>query len=132
MRRLARDLPAYLQLASVVVQTAYAYRVEIILYMVSMVLQIYLLRVVWTAVYAGRESAAGLDLPTLISYLTLAQLQTTALLPDLAWRLHRRVREGTIAIDLARPLPFLNQMLAQTAGDTARWLPFVALNAYNW
>ena len=122
-----RNLPAYLQLTSMVVQTAYAYRFEIVLYMVSMVLQIYLLRVVWTAVYAGRESVAGLPLPALITYLTLAQVQTTLLMPDLAWRLHRRVREGTIAIDLARPAPFLSQLLAQTVGDTAAYLPFAAL-----
>lgn len=127
MNSFGQRLPAYLQMMSMVARIAYVYRFDMIVYMVAMVLQIYLLRVVWTAVYAGRESAAGLDLTTLISYLTLAQIQTTVLLPDLAWRLHRRVREGTIAIDLTRPVPFLPQLLAQTAGDTAGYLPFAAL-----
>lgn len=127
MSTMVSNLPAYVQLAGMRAQTLYAYRFQVVLELASMVLQIYLLRMVWTAVYAGQASAPGIDLGTLISYLTLAQIQTWVMQPNLGWAIEERIRDGTVAIDLARPVPFLPQMLAQQVGETAGLLPFVAV-----
>ena len=108
------------------IQSIYAYRFRVALALLSLVLQIYLLRMVWTAVYAGQETVAGLSLGTLITYLTLAQIQTWAIYPELAWEIEDRIRDGKVAIDLARPVPYLPQLLAQQAGSTAGLLPLVA------
>jgi ABC-type uncharacterized transport system permease subunit len=121
-----RDLPAYRQLADLRAQLWYAYRAQVVLEIISLVLQIYLLRMVWTAVYAGQAVAPSPDLQTLIAYLTLAQLQVWVIAPKLSWIIEERIRDGTIAIDLARPVPYLPQLLAQQVGDTAGSLPFIA------
>ena len=51
------------------------YRASLFFNAVSILLQIYLLKVVWTALYAGRHSVNTLQLHTLIAGLTLANLQ---------------------------------------------------------
>jgi viologen exporter family transport system permease protein len=47
--------------------------------------------------------------------------------PQLAWDVQQRVREGQIAVDLARPVPFPGQMVAQHVGGTIGVLPLVAV-----
>jgi ABC-type uncharacterized transport system permease subunit len=127
MTGLRRDLAAYWQLALMWPQMAYAYRFNILFWLLGTLLQIYLLRVVWTAVYAGRGEAEGAELARLIAYLTLANLQLWITYPILSEILQGRIREGQIAIDLARPVPFLGQLVAQQLGATAALLPFLAL-----
>ena len=115
---LASRLPAYLQLASMWVQLAYFYRFNLALNVVAVLLQVFLLKMVWTAVYAGRGSVDGLPLDELVAYLTLANLQVWIFLPMAGNIIQQRVREGKVALDLARPIGFVGQVVAQQAGAT--------------
>jgi ABC-2 type transport system permease protein len=124
---LARDLPIYLQIAAVMPKAALAYRFNVTLELVSVLLQIFLLKVVWTAVYAGREAAQPLPLGELVAYLTIANLQVWLLFPELSWMIQQRVREGQIAMDLARPVSFLGQMCAQQLGVTAGFAMYLVV-----
>ncbi len=96
-----------------------------ILFITGIVLQVYLLKVVWLAVYAGRPVVAGVSAGTLIAYLTLANLQLLLLWGHLGDHLHERVREGSVAMDRARPVGFLGQLLARQIGFTLGSLPFL-------
>ena len=122
-----RYLPAYLRIAAMWPKIAYAYRLNLLLWLLGTVLQIYLLRVVWTAVYAGREGPVEMPLDQLVAYLTLANLQMFVTFPMIANQLENRIREGQIAIDMARPVPFLGQMLAQQVGASVGLAPFALL-----
>ena len=55
-------LLAYVQLARIAQQRAYVYRAGLLFNVASILIQVYLLKVVWTAVYAGRSSVGGLGL----------------------------------------------------------------------
>jgi ABC-type uncharacterized transport system permease subunit len=125
MKRLRANLPAYVQIVNLWVQIAYTYRVNLAVELVGLLLKIYLLKVVWTAVYAGRDIVDGVELQHLISFVTLANLQMWLIFPMLAWHIQERIREGQIALDLARPVPFLGQLLANQLGATAAFTPFV-------
>ena len=127
MRRIAINLPAYLQIMALWPQLALAYRVDFIFQLVGVLLKVYLLKVIWTAVYAGRGVVDGVELRELIAFLTLAQLQVWVMFPAIAQYLQDRMSEGTIALDLARPAPFLGQLLAHQLGGTISYLPFVLL-----
>ena len=116
---------AYGKLAELQLRVTYAYPLAVAGGLVSVLLQIFLLRSVWTAVYAGRPSVDGVELSALITFVTLANLQLLAMRPMLVWYLERRIHEGEIGIDLLRPVPFLGQLLAQQAGATVGQLPFV-------
>ena len=127
MKRRSSNLPAYLQIANLWLQMAYTYRVSLATELVGVLLKIFLLKVVWTAVYAGRDVVDGVELRHVISFVTLANLQMWLIYPMLAWHIQERIREGQIALDLARPVPFLGQLLANQVGTTAAFAPFVLI-----
>jgi ABC-type uncharacterized transport system permease subunit len=127
MKRLSAHIPSYLQIANLWIQTAYTYRVNLAMELVGLLLKIYLLKVVWIAVYAGQGAVDGIELRQVISFITLANLQMWLIFPMLAWHIQERISEGLIAIDLARPAPFLGQLLANQLGATAAFAPFVVL-----
>src|SRR5205085_926738 len=84
----------------------------------------YLLRAVWEAVYAGQEQLDRRPVSLVIAYVTIATIQNWLLSPNLAYFLAERVRDGSVGIELVRPVPFLGRLLAQQAGETAFALPF--------
>jgi ABC-2 type transport system permease protein len=127
MKRVWINLPAYIQLAGLWPQMALTYRVDLAFWVFGVLLKIYLLKVIWTAVYAGRGVVDGVELRELIAFITLAQFQVWVMSPLIADYIQERVHEGTIALDLARPVPFLGQLLAIQLGATASYLPFVLL-----
>lgn len=127
MKRTASNLPAYLQIAGLWFQMAYTYRVNLAMELVGVLLKIFLLKVVWTAVYAGQTTVDGIELRHVISFVTLANLQMWLIFPMLAGHIQQRMREGQIALDLARPVPFLGQLLANQVGTTAAFAPFMLL-----
>ncbi|HJZ49057.1 MAG TPA: ABC-2 family transporter protein [Roseiflexaceae bacterium] len=127
MKHSASNLPAYIQIVNLWFQMAYTYRVNLAMELVGLLLKIFLLKVVWTAVYAGRDVVDGVELRHVISFVTLANLQMWLIFPMLAWLIQERIREGQIAIDLARPVPFLGQLLANQVGATAAFAPFLLI-----
>ncbi len=127
MKRLLVNLPAYLQIAGLWPQMAYTYRVNLAFEVFAVLLKVYLLKVVWTAVYAGRGVVDGVELRELIAFITLAQLQVWLMFPLVAAYIQGQVRSGLVALELARPVPWLGQLLAHQVGATASWAPFVLL-----
>jgi ABC-2 type transport system permease protein len=128
MRTWGRNIPAYLQIGALQIQLAYMYRANIIVQLAGLLLKVYLLKMIFVAVYAGRESIGGITLQQVITIVTLANLQTFLIFPLVtSLYVRERLREGQIALDLARPAPFLSQLLAHQAGATAATLPFVVL-----
>ena len=127
MSHWTRNVPAYLQIGALRMQEAYMYRANIAVELAGLLLKVFLLKMVFVAVYAGRETVGGVALQEVITFVTLANLQGFLLFPMIAWYVRERVREGQVALDLARPAPFLSQLLAHQAGTTASSLPFVVL-----
>src|SRR3954462_10371065 len=98
MKRLWLNLPAYIQIAALWPQMAFTYRMDFVFRMIGILFKIYLLKVIWTAVYAGRGTADGVDLRQLIAFITLAQLQAWVMFPRIARYLQGRVHDGQIAL----------------------------------
>jgi ABC-2 type transport system permease protein len=105
---------------------ALAYRGNIVMTCVALVAQVFLLRMIWTAVYGSRPSAAGLTLDALLAYLTLANLQGFATHTLVSRTIHHRIRTGTVFFDLARPVGYLRQMAAFQVGNTGGGLLLLA------
>ncbi|GAA3627539.1 hypothetical protein GCM10022419_136020 [Nonomuraea rosea] len=105
---------------------ALAYRSNIIMTCVTLVAQVFLLRMIWTSVYGSRPSAAGLTLEALLAYLTLANLQSFATHTIVSRTIHERIRTGMVFFDLARPVGYLRQMAAFQVGNTLGGLLLLA------
>jgi ABC-2 type transport system permease protein len=120
-----RALGRYAALGRLQARTVLAYRADYALSLLGLLLQIYLLRVVWTAVYEHRGAGGGgITLATMIAYSTLASLQNWLLDPWEFSLIPERVREGRVAADLSRPGGFLGQVVAGQVGRTVATLPF--------
>lgn len=117
--------PALRQIVRMDVQNIYAYRVNFGFHLLGRLFQIYLLKVVWTAVYAGQEQVDGVALTSLLGYVTLANLQTWFIYPEAIDVLPNRVRTGAVALDLARPIGLLPQLIARSFGRTVGALAMV-------
>jgi ABC-2 type transport system permease protein len=105
---------------------ALAYRSHIIFTCVTLVAQVFLLRMIWTSVYGSRPTAAGLTLEALLAYLTLANLQAFATQTTVPRIMHQRLRTGMVFFDLARPVGYLRQMADFQVGNTAGALLLLA------
>nr|SBO96160.1 Daunorubicin resistance transmembrane protein [Nonomuraea gerenzanensis] len=92
----------------------------------ALVTQVFLVRMIWTAVYGARPAAAGLTLDALLACLTLANLQGFATHTLVTRTVQHRVRTGTVFFDLARPVGYLRQMAAFQAGNTLGGLLLLA------
>jgi viologen exporter family transport system permease protein len=119
----AERFPAYWKIATMTAERLYSYRLNIGLELVGLLLQVLLLKVVWTAVYEDRGAIEGADLPTLLTYLTIANFQIWVVWPETTWLLRQKIREGKIAQDLARPIGLMGQLLGHQVGSTLVILP---------
>jgi viologen exporter family transport system permease protein len=121
-----RNLPAYLEIVRSRIKISLAYRQNSLCLLGIVVVQIFILRKVWGALYATQSSVSGLDRHALLVYLTIANLQTWVLIdPTVSRYMYERVREGLIAFDLVRPTGFVQQMFAQLAGSALSSLLFI-------
>jgi ABC-2 type transport system permease protein len=96
----------------------YAYRASVLTTAGLLVVEVFLLRMIWTSVYDGRSSVDGLSLDALIVYLTLVNLQMFLMTTPLAQHIHSRIRTGVVFFDFVRPIGYPRQMIGLQAGTT--------------
>lgn len=70
----------------------------------SLVLRVYILRALWTALYARNAAPLNLPLHSMITYATVAMLMSLILEVDGTRLIREKIREGTIATDLMKPI----------------------------
>jgi ABC-2 type transport system permease protein len=118
--------PAYRQIVRGRVQMALTYRQNSFFLLALVVVQIFVLRKVWTALYANGHSTNLLGLHALVVYLSIVNLQNWVLQdPSVSFYMYERIREGVVAFDLVRPTGFVPQMFAHLVGSTFAALLFV-------
>lgn len=80
------------------------YRMEVLTNVGSLVLRVYLLKCLWTALYAQNVAPINLPLHGMITYATLALLMSLILEVDGTRLIRDKIREGGIATDLMKPI----------------------------
>jgi len=113
-----RNRRAFAGIITVGIRTFFTYRSLATFFMVGMLLQIYLLKVVWTAIYGFQPRIDGVPIRTLVVYITLTNLQLYFAYSDLPRLMRNRLREGQVATDLTRPLGLPAQLVANQLGRT--------------
>lgn len=120
-------LPVWWELIRISMRRVMAYRLGMLVWPASMVVQLYLLRVVWEAVYGGRESVDGVSDQTLLVFLTISRIHALFLPFGVAYQIQERVTTGRVANDLVRPVGFLSQMVATTTGFVLGTAPLLVV-----
>jgi ABC-2 type transport system permease protein len=109
----------YLEFAKKAFAREATYRVEVFTNIGSLVLRVYLLRSVWTALYAQNVAPAGIPLHSMITYATVALLMSLILEIDGTGAIRQKIREGTIATDLMKPISLPLYFFSDGFGQTA-------------
>ncbi len=123
MTRVLSINPAWWELIRVTARQFVALRMNVVFSTCIFMIQLYVTRSVWEAVYAGRSEVDGISADTLLVYLTISSLGSW-LLPGLAaWTIQERVLSGDVALDLVRPFGFLKQVMAQDIGRAFSYTP---------
>ena len=95
----------------------FAYRNTMLLFLGVSIVQIFMLKKVWEALYAARPGVLSIPLADLIVYLTIANLIVWSFpTHTVSQYLRERIREGSVVFDLVRPVGFVPQMVAQLVG----------------
>ncbi|MDP9111653.1 MAG: ABC-2 family transporter protein [Candidatus Eremiobacteraeota bacterium] len=94
------------------------YRLEVLTEIGSLVLRVYLLRSLWTALYAQNVAPVNLPLHSMITYATIALLMSLVLEVDGTRLIREKLREGTIATDLMKPISVPIYFFSDGVGQT--------------
>jgi ABC-type uncharacterized transport system permease subunit len=115
--------PAWWEFIRNSIRQAQIYRFQYLTYQLYILIQLFLLRTIWTAVYDGRESVDGVSPQTQLVFITISLLQGLLGPYGIAYAIQVRVETGQVANDLIRPFGFLSQMIATQWGRTLGRLP---------
>ena len=95
---------AYIEFAKKAFAREATYRMEVFTNIGGLLVRLYLMKTVWTALYAQNPAPAGVPLHAIITYTTIALLMSLVLEIDVTRLIRDRVREGSIATDLMKPI----------------------------
>ncbi|MBD5636105.1 MAG: hypothetical protein IAI49_16680, partial [Candidatus Eremiobacteraeota bacterium] len=94
----------YLEFGKKAVAREATYRFDVFTSIGSFALRVYLLRMVWTALYARNAAPHGLPLHAIITYSTGALLMGLVLDGDQGSALYTKLHDGSIVSDFMRPI----------------------------
>ncbi len=109
----------YFEFAKVAFSREGTYRPQVFTHIGSVLLRVFLLSTLWTALYHSNGEQAGITLDAMITYATLALLLDLIYGVNGAYVIREKIREGSIAIDLMRPISVPLYVLADTVGQTS-------------
>ncbi len=112
-------LAPYVEFARKAFARAAAYRFDVFTSVASVVVRIYLLSTVWRALYAQNAAPADLPLHAIVTYSVVALLMSLVLEVDGTRLIQTRIRDGSIATDLMKPIELPLFFFADGVGRTA-------------
>ena len=119
----------YVQFARTAFAREATYRLEVFTEIGSLVVRVYLLRSLWTALYAQNAAPLHLPLHAMITYATVAMLMSLVLEVDGTRLIREKVREGTIATDLMKPISVPFYFFSDGFGQTLLHLLLIVPSA---
>jgi len=102
-RRRPRLAP-YWEFMKVAIAREATYRFGVFASLAAFFMRVYLLRMVWLALYAHNAAPRGLPLHVMLTYTTIALLMGLVLDIDQTRALHDRLHDGSIATDFMKPI----------------------------
>jgi ABC-2 type transport system permease protein len=124
-------LAPYLEFAKKAFSREATYRAEVFTNVGSLIVRVYLLRSVWTALYAHNAAPPGIPLHAMLTYATVALLMSLVLEIDGTRIIREKIREGTIVTDLMKPISlplyFFSDGFGQAALHALTILPSLLL-----
>ena len=109
---------AYIEFARRAFNRESVYRVQVFTRIGSILLRVFLMATLWTALYRTNGEQAGITLHAMITYQVLSLVMGLIYNVDGAYVIREKIREGSIAIDLMRPISVPLYVFSDTVGQT--------------
>jgi ABC-type uncharacterized transport system permease subunit len=110
-------LEPYVEFAKVAMAREATYRFEVFTGVASLLVRVYLLRMVWIALYAHNTAPRELPLHAIITYSTVALLMGLVMDIDQTRLLHDKLHDGSIATDFMKPIVVPLYFFADGTGE---------------
>ncbi len=107
----------YIEFAKKAIAREATYRFDVFTSIGSFVVRVYLLRMVWTALYAHNAAPGDLPLHSIITYSTVALLMGLVLDIDQTSILHDKLHNGSIATDFMKPISVPLYLFSDGTGE---------------
>jgi ABC-2 type transport system permease protein len=107
----------YYQFALKAIAREATYRFEVFTSIASLAVRVYLLRVVWIALYARNAAPHGVPLHTIITYSAVALLMGLILDIDQTSLLHDKLHDGSIVVDFMKPISVPLYLFSDGTGE---------------
>ena len=107
----------YLEFGKKAIAREATYRFDVFTSIGSFALRIYLLRMVWTALYARNAAPHGLPLHAILTYSAVALLMGLVLDVDQVSALYEKLHDGSIISDFMRPINVPLYFFADGTGE---------------
>ncbi len=108
----------YVEFAKKAFSREATYRMEVLSNVGGVLVRLFIMKSVWTALYAQNVAPAGVSLGAIITYTAVALLMSIILEIDGTRLIQTRVREGTIATDLMKPINLVLFFFSDGVGQT--------------
>lgn len=112
------NVKAYISLANRSMQNSFAYRTTYLLSFASNVIGFLSLFTLWSAIYDGREQLAGMTWDQMKAYLLITFMANSLLSWYSETAISNKVLDGSVAVDLLKPIDFQKARLAETLGSS--------------
>jgi ABC-2 type transport system permease protein len=116
-RRPRFRLEPYVQFAQKAASREATYRFDVFTTIASVLVRVYLLRMVWVALYTRNAAPSDLPLHAIITYSTVALLMGLVMDIDQTRMLHDKLHSGSIATDFMKPINVPLYFFADGSGE---------------
>ena len=112
-------MKAYLFVAKVRIQSALAYRFNVISTISIQCLLMFAMACCWKAAYGGTGNVSGVGEREMLTYTTISVIMGNLLTMGVEGRIESSVRSGSVALDMLKPVNIYGIYLAEDLGDMA-------------
>jgi ABC-2 type transport system permease protein len=112
-------LRKYLILTEQAIQTALAYRVVLFVSLLTGLIQVVVLYYIWSVVYVGRQELLGFTRSDIVTYIFVGYVARSLYSFYTETQISARIRDGSVAMDLIKPLNFQLARFFESLGGVA-------------
>ncbi|GMG77413.1 ABC transporter permease [Bacillus safensis] len=107
----------YIKPGLMAIQTAFQYRFNTLLYMAFSLLPLIAVIYLWQNVYAQKQIIEGYTIDSMITYLIIAKILETLLLPAFHWSIQDEVSSGELSKYLTKPISYWGFWFSKNTGN---------------
>lgn len=110
-------------------QQRFVYRANTYIYVLSTLLGLFVMISIWSALYQSRDTVQGIRFEEMVSFVMINTVAGAMLRTHIAGKIGEKVVDGSIALDLIKPVHFKAYLIADQLGENMYRLVFSVLPA---